>query len=124
MIDTKTIFRNLLINSAPLIALVPADWIKGAWPTSFANLPLIAFREIDNYISDTDYYDDRAISETSVMEVDVFQKPNTSVLPICQALDNALIPALWNRDYSEDFVEKDTGFIHKVLRYSTRLTVS
>jgi len=122
MIDSKAIFRATLIASAPVTALVPATRITQSWPKANAVLPLITFREIDNSTSDVDYNDDAPQSETSIMQLDIFCKPETSSTPIAQAVDAALSAAYWNRDYSEDFVEPDSYIIHRVMRYSKRLS--
>lgn len=121
MTDAKTTFRSILINAPAVTALVPATRIKQSWPESFTALPLIAFTELDNYTDDDDYRDDAPKSENSEMQVDIFCKPNTSTTAIAQAVDAALNAALWNRDYSGDFVEPDSGLMHKVMRYSTKL---
>jgi hypothetical protein len=123
MIDTKTAFRATLIADTALIALVPADRIKQAWPTSFATLPLIAFSEIDNGLDEMDYADDASISETSIMQVDMFFAPNTSSTAVAQAVDRVLSADFWNRDYSGDFVEPDSRLIHRVARYSKRVVL-
>jgi hypothetical protein len=122
MIDSKYAFRTTLIGSSALTALVPATRITQAWPKKDVVFPLIVFREIDNYTVDEDYQDDQPKSETSVMQVDIFCKPESSSTAIAQAVDNALVAELWNRDYSEDFVEPDSYLTHKVIRYSKRLT--
>jgi hypothetical protein len=83
--------------------------------------PLIVFREIDNSTDDVDYDDDSAKSETSVMQVDIFCKPETSTTAIAQAVDTAVSADIWNRDYSEDFVEPDSYLTHRVIRYSKRI---
>jgi len=122
MTDAKTTFRSVLINASAVTALVPATRIFQSWPTSFNLLPCISFREINNFTDDEDYSEDRPRTETSEMQVDIWCKPNTSTTAIAQAIDTALNTALWNRDYSGDFVEPDTGYIHRVVRYSTRLS--
>lgn len=120
MRDNKTIVRNLLIGDSALIALVPAQRIKGSWPTSFATLPLIAFRESTNYVIDEDFFDDMPESETSIMQIDIFQNPGISTTPIAIELDRVLTDDLWTREYAEDLIEPDTLLVHKVMRYSKR----
>jgi hypothetical protein len=122
MTDAKTTFRALLIGAPSITALVPATRIYQSWPTSFKDLPCISFREINNFTEGSDYSEDRPRTETSEMQVDIWCKPNTSATAIAQAIDSAVNAALWNRDYSGDFVEPDSAIIHRVVRYSTRLT--
>jgi spore coat protein U-like protein len=121
MTDTKTALMTLLTTDPGVSALVPAGRIYQSWPTSFATLPLITFTEINNSTEDVDYADDVTISGTSEMQISVFCTPQTSTTPIVLALNAAMEGALWNRDYSGDFVEKDTGIQQKVLRYSKRI---
>jgi hypothetical protein len=121
MTDAKTTFRAVLINASAVTTLVPATRIYQSWPSSFAVLPCMSFREINNYVDDQDIDDDQPSSEISEMQVDVWCKPNTSTTAIARAVDTVLNAAFWNRDYSEDFVEPDSGYIHRVIRYSARL---
>jgi len=118
MLDTKVIFRNLLINNAAVIALVPAVRILGTWPNESTVKPCIVFREIDNSLSNEDYLDDSAKSESSIMQLDIFN--TASCFNIAKSVDDVLSINGWNRDYAEDFVEEDTRLIHKVMRYSKR----
>ena len=118
MIDTKVAFRNLLINSSAVTALVPVSRILGTWPNELTVKPCIVFREIDNNLSDDDYKDNSPKSETSIMQVDIFN--TVSCFLISKAVDDILSTNNWNRDYAEDFVEKDTDLIHKVMRFSKR----
>ncbi len=121
MIDHKTALRTLLIGNVALTTLVPAARIYFIRPAKIADIPCITFEELDNSLTDEDYRDDQPGSESVSMQIDVWCKPNTSTTAIAQAVDNVLIPAMYNRDYAQDFVEPDSGIIHKVMRYSKRV---
>jgi hypothetical protein len=122
MTDSKTIFRNLLINSVPLTSLVPAARIFYGWPDNFNTLPLIAYVETNNFTSDMDYFDDQPVSETVEFTVHIFTAPSTSPTEIAHAVDDVLVQALWNRDSgTTDLKEPDSGLNHRITRYSTRL---
>jgi hypothetical protein len=123
MLDVKTTFRTTLTSNVALTTLVPATRIFVAWPSDFNTLPCIAYREIDNFLADEDYSDDTERSEQSTMQVDIFCGPNTSSTAIARAIDTALSGDKWNRDYSEDFIEPDTVYVHRVMRYSKRIFV-
>ena len=123
MIDAKTFIRTILINNGALVALVPATRIFFSWPASFNTLPVIAFREINNFTDDNDIQDDLPDSENSNIQIDIFCLPNQSTTAIAKAVDTALTAAFYNRDYSEDMVEPGTQNIHKVMRYSAKLFV-
>jgi hypothetical protein len=121
MTDAKVAFRALLIGSSAVIALVPPERIMQAWPGEKQIFPCIVFHETNNSVSTEDYTDNTPKSETSEIKVDIFCKPGVSSTPIAQAVDLAAYGGKWNRGFSTDLVEPDTGLVHRVALYSKRL---
>jgi hypothetical protein len=122
MVNVLTQIRTLLTGSATLIALVPATRMLPNWLTETTTLPCICYRETNNFLQDSDYYDNTPQSETSSVQFDIFQNANTSTQAIALALDTVMIGAEWNRE-SSGVILDDTGRQHHVLSYSKRLYV-
>lgn len=121
MTDAKTMVRTALVNSAPLTALVPASRIFAGWPTSFKTLPCISYAERTNYVDD--YADNLPASDVMEVEIQVFHEAQKSTTAIAQAVDNAMIPAGWNRDSAQDLFMPEDTTNRKLMTYSMRLHI-
>lgn len=121
MKDAKKELRTNLLAHAPLVAIVPASRIFVDWPTTFNALPCISYREINNFVRDEDIADNRPLTEVSEVEVQIFDALNKSTTPTAQAVDDALVNAGWNRDYSADLALPEQTVNRKVMRYNRLL---
>lgn len=120
MLDVKTKVKTTLNGASALTALVPTSRIFVDWPSTFNTLPVVAYREIDNSTNDEDYYNNETVSESSIVQVQVWTTKGVNPTAICQAVDNAMRVAGWNRDYKEDFQDPDTHNLQTVFRFSQR----
>jgi hypothetical protein len=120
MIDSKAAIRTILINNAPLIALVPVARIIPTWLTDTTTLPCICYRTDNQLRQDPDYFDDVPQSETALVRFDIFQAANTSAFAIESALDTVMVANSWNLESRAD-VQDPSGAVHVSLLYSQRL---
>jgi len=120
MINAKYTVRNLLINYAPLTALVPANSILADRPETITVFPIITIQTATMRL-DADYKDNVPQSDIIETTVHVWQKPTGSTSVIATAIDDVMTLNLWGMERAIDLVEPDTKVQHKVLNYSRRI---
>lgn len=119
MTNTHLEFRQMLVNSASVTSIVPADRIFQPWFPEKSAMPLVAFRENSNITDDQSYFDNIPRSEYFEIEVHIFDKPGKSVYELRAAIDSVAILNGYNRGYSEQ-IQDPEDYTHFVTIYSKR----
>ncbi len=120
MLDINRYVYTLLSTNAALLALVgTSDHIFFGFPNSFKLLPIVTFYELNQ--TTLEYVDNAPIMRDTFMQIEVWTD-NSGTTAIAQAVDNVMIAALFDCDFSSDTPEPDTKLRHRVMRYRRQLT--
>ncbi|AFH62264.1 tail completion protein gp17 [Paenibacillus caseinilyticus] len=116
MINVKPEVLEALREDEELLLLLGGPRVYQMVAPEPGKFPRITFFEISNV--DDGYADDSVISSQIVIQVDVWNKTNTSA--IADRVDAVMKNIGFSRSGSADLYENDTGIFHKAMRYTTR----
>lgn len=123
MIHAKEYVCNALVASSALTTYLGSSGkILFEYPDDFTTLPVLTYMEFDQ--SDADRFDDSVYASNVKIQIDLWVSRDIAgtTTALADIVDPIMQGLKFNLDYSADVPDPNRDILHKVMRYSSKLS--